>query len=79
MVVMCASNALCDIINKSHKLINTFFGKLLALFKGILKNKEELRRMKGATMAQWTNINRNNRFINPLPLLWLLKFLDPFA
>ena len=24
-------------------------------------------------MAQWTNINRNNRFVNPLPLSWMTK------
>ena len=22
-------------------------------------------------MAQWTNVNRNNRFVNPPPLPWL--------
>ena len=25
-------------------------------------------KVKGITMAQWINVNRNNRFVNPLPL-----------
>ena len=54
---------------KGH--ISLFFGKFLALFKVIQKNKEGLWRIKGITMAQWTNINRNNRFVNPPPLSWM--------
>ena len=65
MAVTCASNVLCDIIHKGHELIDTFFGEFLALLKEILKNKEGLQRTKGITMVQWTNINWNNRFINP--------------
>ena len=41
-VVTCASNVLCDVINKGCELINTFFGEFLALFKEIQKNKEGL-------------------------------------
>ena len=71
MAVTCAGNVLCDIINKGRELIDTFFGKFLALFKVTQKNKEGLRRIKGITMAQWTDVNPNNRFINLLPLPWM--------
>ena len=40
MAVMCSSNVLCDVVNKGHELIDTFFGEFLALFKEIQKNKE---------------------------------------
>ena len=38
----CQKQCLCDIVNKSRELINTFFGKFLAFFKEIQKNKEGL-------------------------------------
>ena len=39
----------------------------LHLVKGIKKNKEGKRRMKGIVMAQWVNRLRNNIFVNPPP------------
>ena len=71
MAVICASNVFGDVVNKGCEFMDTFFGKFLALFKEIQKNKEGLWRIKGITMAQWTNVNRNNRFVNPPPLPWL--------
>ena len=38
------------------------------LAKGIKKNKEGERRIKGIVMAQWVNCLWNNIFANPLPL-----------
>ena len=40
MDVTCASNVLCDVINKGREFIDTSFGKFLTLFKVIQKNKE---------------------------------------
>ena len=37
------------------------------LAKGIKKNKEGERRIKGIAMAQWVNRLRNNIFVNPPP------------
>ena len=34
------SNILCDIINQSRELIDTFFNELLALFMGMQMSKE---------------------------------------
>ena len=63
MAITCASNILCDIINKGCELMDTLFKEI--------KNKEGLWRIKRITMAQWINVNWNNRFVNPQPLPWL--------
>ena len=34
---------MCDVISEAHDLIDTLFSELLALFKGIEKNKEDER------------------------------------
>ena len=35
--------------------------------------------IKGIVMAQWVNRLRNNIFVNPLPLPYHVKFLEPYT
>ena len=36
-------------------------------------------KIKEIAMAQWVNRLQNNIFINPLPYLYCVKFLDPYT
>ena len=67
----CASRFyLCDVISRSCNRLSSpskvRFTPCLA--KGIKKNKERERRIKGIVMAQWVNRPWNNIFVNPMPL-----------
>ena len=61
---------LCDIISGGYRHLRRRDSHLA---KGIKKNKEGKRRIKGIAMAQWVNCLRNNIFVNPLPLPLLCK------
>ena len=61
---------LCDVISRSRTGYRHLRRRDSHLAKGIKKNNEGERRIKGIAMAQWVNHLRNNIFVNlpPLPL-----------
>ena len=67
VIIECASwFYLCDVISRSQKGYHHLWRWDSHLAKGIKKNKEGERRIKGIAMVQWVNRLRNNIFVNPL-------------
>ena len=68
---MCAINVLCDVINKAVSLLIHSLVSFSPCLRRYRRTRKDYDTIKGITMAQWTNVNWNNRFINPTPLPWM--------
>ena len=74
-----------NIINYCHKLKQCFvwshkqrslaywhlLWQVSCLIKGYTEEQGRIMKDKKINMVQWTNVNRNSRFVNPPPLSWL--------